>query len=328
MSKSNPPLVSVLIPIYKTERFIERCISSVINQDYRPLEIVLVDDCGGDNAMNIACSMIEKQDIQLKKIYHKVNEGLSAARKHSLEASTGDFIMFLDSDDYWDAPDNVSNLLHQFHLYPQIDCVVADYFADYPNKIVYMKVNCPSNPKDAAKSILRGKMPAFLWNKIFRRSAFLRYAGDFIPGVRLWEDVRSVVPFFARGGKVLYYPYAFLHYEQSNCNSLVHTMSYLTLNELNSAIDYCANIILDIDEYDQDINIAYLNAKCFVLLNVPLSDYPKVLPVHAEVDCLNARREVSYYRKVIFNLQRNRFTAWLGYLSVKAMDIWKYILRY
>ncbi len=95
--------VSIVIPIYKVEQYIERCICSVLNQTYRNLEVILVDDCTPDSSMDIAKRVIEKTgltDISFVYLRHNRNRGLSAARNTGMNACDGEYLFFLDSDDY------------------------------------------------------------------------------------------------------------------------------------------------------------------------------------------------------------------------------------
>ena len=92
------PLISVIIPIYKVEKFLDKCIESVVNQTYKNLEIILVDDGSPDNCPKM-CDDWAKKDSRIK-VVHKVNGGLSDARNVGLNMSTGDYIMFVDSDDW------------------------------------------------------------------------------------------------------------------------------------------------------------------------------------------------------------------------------------
>lgn len=95
---SHECLISIVIPIYNTEKYLERCIESVIKQTYRNLEIILVDDGSSDNCPEI-CNRWRHIDKRIKVI-HKINAGLGMARNTGIENATGDFICFLDSDDY------------------------------------------------------------------------------------------------------------------------------------------------------------------------------------------------------------------------------------
>lgn len=92
--------ISVIIPVYNVEKFIERCIDSVINQSYRNLEIILIDDGSSDMCPQI-CDEYSKRDNRISVI-HKKNGGLSDARNAGLDIATGDFVIFVDSDDYID----------------------------------------------------------------------------------------------------------------------------------------------------------------------------------------------------------------------------------
>ena len=91
-------LISIIVPIYNVEKYIHKCIESIINQTYKNLEIILVDDGSPDNCGNI-CEEYAKNDSRIKVI-HKENNGLSSARNAGLEICKGDYIGFVDSDDY------------------------------------------------------------------------------------------------------------------------------------------------------------------------------------------------------------------------------------
>lgn len=97
------PLVSIVIPIYKVEPYVERCINSVLRQTYRKLEIILVNDCTPDCSMELAEKCIEKsplsRDISFIFLKHDENCGLSAARNTGIQTASGEYIYFLDSDD-------------------------------------------------------------------------------------------------------------------------------------------------------------------------------------------------------------------------------------
>ena len=92
-------LISVIIPVYKVEKYLPKCLDSVLNQSYSNLEIILVDDGSPDNCGEI-CDEYAKQDERFKVIHCEKNGGASAARNKGLEIATGDYIAFIDSDDY------------------------------------------------------------------------------------------------------------------------------------------------------------------------------------------------------------------------------------
>ena len=98
----NEPLVSVIVPVYKVEKYLDKCIESIVGQTYENLEIILVDDGSPDNCPTM-CDEWAQKDSRIKVI-HKENGGLSSARNAGLDACTGDYIGFVDSDD-WIEPD-------------------------------------------------------------------------------------------------------------------------------------------------------------------------------------------------------------------------------
>ena len=91
--------ISVIIPVYNVEEYMAQCLESVVSQSYKNLEIICVDDCSKDNSVNIIKSFMEK-DNRIKLTGHKSNKGLAVARNTGLEFSSGEYIFFLDSDDY------------------------------------------------------------------------------------------------------------------------------------------------------------------------------------------------------------------------------------
>lgn len=103
--------LSVIIPVYKVEDYLERCVKSVLDQDYRDLEVILVDDGSPDRCPQI-CDELVKLDIRIKVI-HKLNGGLSSARNAGIDIATGEYVTFLDSDDRW-AEDKLQSIMEQW----------------------------------------------------------------------------------------------------------------------------------------------------------------------------------------------------------------------
>jgi glycosyltransferase involved in cell wall biosynthesis len=106
-SLKNDPLISVIVPVYGVEKYIAKCLESIIHQTYHNLEVILVDDGTKDNSGEI-CEKYAQKDSRIK-VYHKTNGGLSDARNYGIERSTGEYLTFIDSDDYID-PDYVEFL--------------------------------------------------------------------------------------------------------------------------------------------------------------------------------------------------------------------------
>ena len=94
----NQPLVTIALPVYNVEKYLDRCVESLVNQTYRNLEIILVDDRSPDGSGRI-CDEWAKRDARIKVIHKEVNEGQGIARNNALDIATGEYICFFDSDD-------------------------------------------------------------------------------------------------------------------------------------------------------------------------------------------------------------------------------------
>ena len=95
---ANEPIISVIVPVYRVEKFLPRCISSIAKQTFRDFEMILVDD-GSDDACPDICDQAARADARIRVIHQK-NQGLSAARNAGIDAARGQYISFVDSDDF------------------------------------------------------------------------------------------------------------------------------------------------------------------------------------------------------------------------------------
>lgn len=160
--------ISVIVPVYKVEKYIGKCVASLMLQDYKNIEIILVDDGSPDDSPAVIDRFaIEDERI---KVIHKPNGGVSSARNAGLGVATGDYIMFVDGDD-WVEPDYVSYFLNLIKLN---DCLVGmdknNFYADSGNLID----KCYTiSAEDAIEFIYMGQIFVAVWNKIYS-TAFLK----------------------------------------------------------------------------------------------------------------------------------------------------------
>lgn len=115
------PFFSVIIPVYKVEDYLEKCVESVLNQEFKDIEIILVDDGSPDNCPKM-CDDYAEKDSRIKVI-HKENGGLSDARNFGIKAATGKYIFFLDSDDYWDNNKALCNI-NEYLIKNEVDILI------------------------------------------------------------------------------------------------------------------------------------------------------------------------------------------------------------
>jgi len=122
------PLVSIVVPIYKVEKYLERCLDSLVAQDYRPLEVILVNDGSPDGCGNIIRRYEARYPI-FRSLWQE-NQGLSAARNNGIALATGKYIALVDSDDYVE-PDFISSMVDLAEE-RQADIVMVNFYIDFP----------------------------------------------------------------------------------------------------------------------------------------------------------------------------------------------------
>ena len=127
--KVENPLFSIIVPIYNVERYLEQCIQSVIAQDYQNYELILVDDGSPDNSIDICIKYAKKYKNII--VIHKINGGLSDARNAGIQIARGEYLMFLDSDDYWEGDHVLSDLARI--IKPNTDLIIYDCTFHYPD---------------------------------------------------------------------------------------------------------------------------------------------------------------------------------------------------
>lgn len=164
------PDVSIIIPIYNVEKYIERCVKSLMMQDYENIEIILVNDGSLDDSTNII-NKLSKEDSRIKILYQE-NSGVSAARNYGLRVALGDYIMFVDGDDWVDS-DYVSYFLK---LVKNNNCFIGMNKQHYSNEEI--KYEHESNIVSAEKAIewiYSDKIFVAVWNKIYKNDYLKRY---------------------------------------------------------------------------------------------------------------------------------------------------------
>lgn len=166
------PLISVIVPIYKVELYLDQCVSSIVNQTYQNLEIILVDDGSPDNCSKM-CDEWATKDSRIKVI-HKSNGGLSDARNAGLEITNGDYTAFVDSDDYI-ASSMIDSLL-TIAIKEHAEIVECNYLLFYDNEKKQEILDKNEsytifNKEEALKELItENKFKHVVWNKLYKKS--------------------------------------------------------------------------------------------------------------------------------------------------------------
>lgn len=224
--------VTVVIPIYKVEAFIERCATTLMEQTLREVEYIFVDDDTPDNSIKILEDVIARyphRKDQIHIVHHTENKGLPAARNTGLALATGEYIFHCDSDDYVE-PSMLEEMCNTAKE-QDADIVWCDWYLTFAQNERYMKQPSYDAPLEALKAMLSGAMKYNVWNKLVKRSLYVDNNIQFPAGYGMGEDM-TMMMLFANAKKVAYLPKSFYHYLKLNTGAFSQTYSERHLQEL------------------------------------------------------------------------------------------------
>ena len=223
--------VSVIIPVYGVQNFIERCASSLFNQTMKEVEYIFVNDATPDKSIEILKKVIlQYPERKVIVIDHSENKGLPAARNTGLKLATGKYIFHCDSDDYVE-PD-MSEQLYDRAVQKDADIVWCDWFLSFNKNERYMHQPEYDTSFEALKAMLSGVMKYNVWNKLVKRSLYVDNNIVFPDTYGMGEDM-TMIMLFSVADNVTYLPKAYYHYVKTNASSFCQTYSCNHLKELN-----------------------------------------------------------------------------------------------
>ena len=291
-------LISVIVPVYNVEKYLERCMESLLAQSYEHLQIILIDDGSTDKSGEI-CDRYAKQDQRIEVI-HKENGGLSSARNAGLDCVKGEYITFLDSDDVL-YKDYICFLYEMLKKY-KADLSICRYqrFVDIEeinNKKVELCDIEELNYKEALKMLLYtpDKMPQSSWGKMYQKNLFrnIRY-----PLGKINEDMAITYKLIYQAKKIVYTPAKFYFYFQRMDGIVRSKFSERTMD----AIEFSTEILRFVKENVPELEkaaICYAFAQNVqVLLKLPYKEKKYQQFVEA------VRNNIKQYRKTVL-LDRN-----------------------
>ena len=237
--------VSVIIPIFKVQNFIEKCVCSLFEQTLTDVEYIFVDDASPDGSIAILQDVIAQYPDRLpniKLITHKENKGLPAARNTGLAEAQGEYIFHCDSDDYVE-PDMLE-MLYNKAKEECADVVWCDFFLTFEKSERYMKQPEYTASMDAVKAMLSGRMKFNVWNKLVRRNLYEDNSIVFPSGYGMGEDM-TMIMLMSCASKIAYVPKAFYHYVKLNSGAFSQTYSSRHLVEVRSNVERVVQYLQD-----------------------------------------------------------------------------------
>ncbi len=315
----NKPKVSIIVPIYGVERYIERCAVSLFEQTYSNIEYMFVNDATQDKSIEILQNVIARYPTRQKNVQiltHQQNKGLSAARNTGLDSCSGDFVWHVDSDDYI-AIDAVKQLVETIEQH-NADIVIFDVNVVTVNRIYIERVGY-ANKMDYIRRLLQHIEKCAHWNK-FYNADFVRQTGiRSDERIRLAEDY-AVTPRLVHQAKkiaVLHEPLYF--YETTNQASYVHNLTRASIESQYLAdkilIEYFTSVP-DADKYADVVSALPQRSMVSLIKNADRSSWPDILDVYSSYLSQSASQGMTLVNRTIFKLATGKHYHFLqGFLN-------------
>lgn len=244
MSSNLTPKVSVIVPVYNTELYVERAIISLMEQTLDDVQFIIIDDGSKDNSLNIIKQVIARYTARQGQVtlISRENRGVAATRAQGMELATGDYVIHLDSDDW--AELNWLEALYTKAIEDNADVVVCDYLAVYEDNIEYIHMPAEKSGDLCLKQQLCDKQRGYTWNKLISRKVLGEIDHPFIVSINYLEDFIYVMKCFYASNTVSYLERCLYNYNQQNTNSITKGMSSSKRNDILSTVSYVSDFLL------------------------------------------------------------------------------------
>lgn len=308
------PKVSVIVAIYKVEQYLEKCLDSVIKQTFQDLEIVLVDD-GSPDKCSLICDEYAEKDNRIKVI-HQHNQGSVLARQNGLNIASGDYVSFIDGDD-WLEPNMYEDMI-RLSEDGRADIIITGFIWDggLPSNVKYIQHNIETGVYKGEKLLLLhdraiftgnkfyefGIFPA-LWNKLIRRD-FIMNSGITAPNtaIRMGDDAAVIYPLIARAK----------HIVVNNDKALYHYRQ--TPNSMSKGFDkmYFKRVLILLEglRYNLVGNDRYINNLSYYALMMTQVGIDGILSRRCKWSVKSRRKMLKGYQKEFMNLGMVRNIEW------------------
>lgn len=288
----NKEIISIIVPIYKAEKFLNNTLLSIKNQSYKNWECILVDDGSPDNS-RLICEHFSKLDKRFKS-FHKLNGGVTSARKFGLEKSTGKWITFVDSDDF--LPHNALELLINENRKTESDIIIGAWEkqTNQSRRIIPLLINGIHNSRAIIRAFLYGRCYSGPVGKLYRRELFDENTFNIPMDIKLNEDLIMNIKLASRATSVI-------------CNSSIIVYRYIIRPNSASHSIHSNNWDLTFDVLHTALNGALELEYCHYVAMI-LHKYPGVKTSYKSyLENSTSYGYTDFYTKCVLNiLNKNR----------------------
>ena len=323
--------VSVLVPIYNVEKYLEECLNSIVNQTLKDIEIILLDDGSKDNSA-VVCDYYAKNDNRVK-VVHKENSGYGATLNIGLKEATGDYISIIESDDFIDL--HMIEYLYNVAKTNDADIVKSNFYLHFSkeNKNVYFnnfKFIVANQVTNSSKQPEILETSPAIWSAIYKRKFLLDNSILFneTPGAS-YQDVSFAAKTLAKAEKIVFVPDAFVYYRQDNENSSVKSKGKVDaifneyaeiksfFNNYSNCAEYFQNIF--IKQYRDYIDNFHRIANEYKsqYLNMFQRDFTELYSLEVIKDDFFAKHSFDDFHLLLKNPEKYKQTCLSGKTNIK-----------
>ncbi|MGL5682630.1 MAG: glycosyltransferase family 2 protein [Marinifilaceae bacterium] len=251
MKEINTPLISIIVPVYNVEQYLPKCIDSILAQTYTNFEVLLINDGSPDNCGAI-CDRYAEQDNRIR-VFHKENEGVSSARNIGLDKAIGEWISFIDSDD-WVEQEYLSSFINQIELETKVDLIFQGYKKIYASQSKEVRLSAISyiDMTDAFVNLhINHDFFGYTCIKLYRHSVIKNNRLRFNKDITISEDLVFSLQYIQHCRKIVILDCCNYNYRQDNVNSLmrrIYTYKQISIQHQALQVEVSKLLVLNISQ--------------------------------------------------------------------------------
>lgn len=299
--------VSILVPVYNVEQYIERCVVSLFEQTYENIEYIFVNDYTPDGSISIIKNILPKYPKrihQVKIINHVTNKGIAAARNTAVYNSSGDYLMYVDSDDYVDVH-AVERLVNKIEI-ENADIVICDYFV-INSDIRLIKNSIPKGKEDYIRLLMTKQVAPSLWGKLYNATFYKNTHIQFCEAQNYGEDYAVIPRLVYYAKKVVRLRCPLYYYVQYNLGSYTKNITENSVNQMvwaDKILEEFFSSVPDKEKYTQALILSKLRTKVNLLKRGNKALFKMINSLYPELT-VHYRFMLSYKDRILLTLVEN-----------------------
>ncbi len=282
------PKVSVVIPVYGVEKYIERCARSLFEQTIEDIEYIFVNDCTPDASIEVLLNVLEgypARKPQTQIIYRDCNGGQAEARMIGMKAAVGEYVIHCDSDDWVEL--DMYEKMYLAAIENDADIVICDFVIEYKSRsVLFRSPVFSSSPKYIIEEAYKYNFNGSLWNKLIRRCLYFDNDIYPFPGINMAEDLAVTTRIYVRANKLHQLKNCFYHYDKSREGTISRTK--LSDKTVDAMLQISAFIKDDLYKVDSERYALYANFLCYSsrlqIIRGEWSDWERFKSVYPETN--------------------------------------------